>query len=94
MEGRILSGLSRMFNLAEGMLQQAEFFCNKPPEPWRVEQLERFLFPWKKPHRMLPDSLHNRLSLLQRHWRLSYKRHGKVDEPSQVSDLLVLFLDF
>jgi hypothetical protein len=76
------------------MLQQVEFFRNKPPETWSVEKFEGFLFPGKEVIRMLPDALHHFLRFFDGHGRLSDERERKIDKPPKMPDSPVLLSFF
>jgi hypothetical protein len=76
------------------MLQQAEFFRNKPPESGSVQQLESFLLSGKKQHCLFPDRLNDSARLIYGHGRLGDKGMSEIDKPPEMPDSFVFFHDF
>jgi hypothetical protein len=76
------------------MLQQAEFFRNKPPESRSVQQVESFLLSGKKLNCLFPDRLNDSARLIYGHGRLGDKGMSEIDQPPEIPDSFVFFHDF
>jgi hypothetical protein len=76
------------------MLQQAEFFRNKPPESRSIQKFECLLLSGEKIHCLFPHCLNYSLRLISGHRRLGDQGKSEIDKTSQVPDSFVFLHDF